>query len=84
MIHLGNKVPSMKKGDISKITSTANVEPDKATMALRRTLLVRKLNTGRCTTPQELKDRFDNLFETCLENGFMPTVEMLAIAARLG
>lgn len=81
---MGNKVPSMKKGDISKITSTANVEPDKVTIALGRTLLVRKLNTGRCTTPQELKERFDNLFEICFENKFCPTVEMLAIAARLG
>ena len=81
---MGNKVPSMKKGDISKITSTANVEPDKVTIALGRTLLVRKLNTGRCTTPQELKERFDNLFEICFKNQFCPTVEMLAIAARLG
>lgn len=81
---MGDKVPSMKKGDIGKLVNTSNVEPDKATMALRRTMLVRKLNTGRCTTPQELKERFDNLFETCLENGFVPTVEMLAIATRLG
>ncbi len=31
--------------------------------ALRRTLLARKLCTSRCTTPQELKERFDQLFE---------------------
>lgn len=78
---MGSKVPTMKKGDIGQLVDTSNVPPDKATMALRRTLLVKKLNTGRCTTPQELADRFEQLFETCVENGFMPNVEMLAIAS---
>ena len=79
---LGDKVPSMKKGDIGKLVNTSNVEPDKATMALRRTMLVRKLNTGRCTTPQELKDRFSKLFEMCFNNNFIPTVEALALCSR--
>lgn len=35
--------------------------------ALRRTLLANKLNTGRCTTPQELQERFDQLFQLAFD-----------------
>lgn len=79
-----NKSLQTKKGDIGKISSTANVEPDKASIALGRTLLIKSLNTGRCTTPQELADRFQKMFDVCVQNGFTPTVEMLALASRLG
>lgn len=51
------------------------------TEALRRTLLVSKLNTGRCTSPQELSDRFNSLFELAFKEGFVPNVEMLAVAS---
>lgn len=51
------------------------------TEALRRTLLVSKLNTGRCTSPQELTDRFNSLFELAFKEGFIPNVEMLALAS---
>ena len=49
--------------------------------ALRRTLLAAKLNTSRCTTSQELEDRFNLLFQTAYENGFVPTVEMLGLCS---
>lgn len=40
--------------------------------ALRRTLLARKLCTSRCTTPQELKERFDQLFEVAFNERLRP------------
>lgn len=49
--------------------------------ALRRTILAKNLNTSRCTTPQEMADRFDLLFQTALKNGFVPTVEMLGLCS---
>ena len=76
---MGDKIQT-KKGDIAKYTKLDEVPESAASTALRRTLLVKKLNTGRCTTSQELADRFDSLFQTATDNGFIPTVEMLAIS----
>ena len=58
------------------------VSPDAKSRALRRTMLINSLNTGRCTTPQELSDRFQKLFEMCFNNNFIPTVEALALCSR--
>lgn len=49
--------------------------------AMRRTLIAAKLNTSRCTTPQEMQDRFDLLFKTAFNDGFVPTVEMLGLCS---
>lgn len=82
---MGSKVPSMGKSDIgSFVNPDANIPEDAKKRAMRRTMLARKLNTGRCTTPQELSDRFNSLFETCIAEGFLPNVEMLALCSRLG
>lgn len=35
--------------------------------AMRRTLLASKLNTSRCTTSQELQERFDQLFDLAFQ-----------------
>lgn len=78
---MGKKNTNMKKADIGKLTSTADVPESAASVALRRTLLVKKLNTGRCTTSEELADRFDKLFNLATLNGFVPTVEMLALSS---
>ena len=79
---MGNVVKSMGKGDIAKWNDVnAQVPDDAKVKALRRTMLIKSLNTGRCTTSQELADRFDKLFEVCLENGFIPVVEALALCS---
>jgi hypothetical protein len=79
---MGNVVPGMGKGDIGKLVNLNEAVPEDAkARALRRTMLIKKLNTGRCTTPQELAERFDKLFEVCLENGFIPVVESLALCS---
>lgn len=71
------------KGQIANFHNLENtVSDDAKTKALRRTMLIKSLNTGRCTTPQELKDRFDKLFELCFQNNFIPTVEALALCSR--
>lgn len=77
---MGDKIQT-KKGDIGKYTKLDDVPESAASTALRRTLLAKSLNTGRCTTPQELADRFDSLFQIATNNGFIPTVEMLALAS---
>lgn len=82
---MGAKVPGMGKGDINKLNLLdEQTPPDAKARALRRTMLIKSLCTSRCTTPQELEDRFNNLFDTCLENNFIPTVEALALCSRLG
>ena len=79
---MGSKVPGMGKGQISKVNDAANHAPEEARRnALRRTLLAREIGKKKCTTPQEMQERFDTLFEKCLEEGFVPNVEMLALAA---
>lgn len=49
--------------NINEILNPNNAPVEARKEALRRTLLATKLNTSRCTTPQELKERFDQLFE---------------------
>ena len=60
-----------------------NAAPDAKARALRRTMLVKSLNTGRCTSAQELADRFEKLFDMCFRNNFVPVVEMLALCSGL-
>lgn len=81
---MGAKVPSMGKSNIGKLTNlneNPDITPDAKTRALRRTMLINKLNTHRCTSPQELQDRFELLFNTCFENNFVPTVEALSLCS---
>lgn len=78
---MGNKVPTMGKSDIGKLNGVQDAPPSAAREALRRTLLASELNTSRCTTSQELADRFDSLFQLGSVNGFIPNVEMLALAS---
>lgn len=49
--------------NIASILDPNNAPVGARREALRRTLLARKLCTSRCTTSQELKERFDQLFE---------------------
>lgn len=41
---------------------------------------VAKLNTHRVSTPQEMQDRLQQLFELCIKTGDIPTYENLAVA----
>ena len=67
--------------NIASILDPNNASDYAKTRALWRTHLVRELNTSRCTTSQELKERFDQLFKLCFENNFIPTVESLALCS---
>lgn len=71
------------RGQINNFNTLENtVSDDAKSKALRRTMLIKSLNTGRCTTPQELRERFNKLFEMCFNNNFIPTVEALALCSR--
>ena len=80
---MGAKVPGMGKGDINKLNLLdEQTSPDAKARALRRTMLIKSLCILRCTTRQELEERFNNLFEMCFNNNFIPTVEALALCSR--
>lgn len=79
-----NKKPVMKnrgKNINEMMDLNLNAPMDAKVRALRRTMLINKLNTHRCTSPEELQERFEKLFETCFENGFIPTVEALSLCS---
>lgn len=82
---MSNKPTKMKSRgkNIAETLSPNNTPDDKRAIALRRTMLIKSLNTGRCTSPQELKERFEKLFETCLQYNFVPTVEALSLCSGL-
>lgn len=80
---MGNK-PANRGRNINDILDVnQNTSPDARFVALRRTLLVKRLNTGRCTSAEELSERFTSLFELAFQEGFVPNVEMLAICSGL-
>ena len=58
--------------NIASILDPNNAPVPAKKEALRRTLLARKLNTSRCTTSQELKERFDQLFELAFQERLRP------------
>ena len=79
---MGKKIANMGHRNIGMISDTnENTSPDAKTRALRRTMLIKSLNTGRCTTSEELSDRFEKLFTMCFNNNFIPTVEALALCS---
>ena len=81
---MGAKVPSMGQkniGKLSNLNDNPDVPMDAKVRALSRTMLINKLNTHRCTSPEELQERFEKLFEICFENGFIPTVEALSLCS---
>lgn len=67
--------------NIADILDPNNAPADARARALRRTMAVKSLNTGRCTSSQELADRFSKLFDLCFQNNFIPVVEMLALCS---
>lgn len=79
---MGKKIKNMGHRNIGMISDTnENTSPDAKARALRRTMLIKSLDTGRCTTPQELDERFEKLFTMCFNNNFIPTVEALALCS---
>lgn len=76
----GKKMANRGK-NIADILDPNNASPDAKVTALRRTMLIKSLNTGRCTSAQELSERFEQLFDMCFRNNFIPTVEALALCS---
>lgn len=72
---------SIGRRNIGAVSSTRDVEPTAASRAVSRTMLINKLNTSRCTSPQELQERFELLFDTCIQNGFCPPIEALSLCS---
>lgn len=83
VIFVGNS-PTRSNGsgrNIADILDPNNAPADAKVRALRRTMLVKSLNTKRCTSAQELSERFEQLFDICFKHGFIPVVEMLALCS---
>lgn len=58
--------------NINEILDPNNAPVHARREALRRTLLARKLCTSRCTTPQEMADRFEQLFTLAFNERLRP------------
>lgn len=78
---MASKKMANRGSNISELSNLNNAPDDARAKALRRTQLVYSLNVGRCTTPEELQDRFHQLFNLCAENNFIPNIEMLALCS---
>jgi len=63
---------------VQKATQDVDLEYKKRKIAF--VLQVSKLNTGRVQSPDEMKERIQNMFNLCLETGNMPTYECMAVA----
>ena len=48
---------------------------------MRTTFIKKKVIDKKIYTQQELADRFEKLYNVCLENGFIPVVESLALCS---
>ncbi len=75
------RLPGVGQGNIGALMDTNAAPEDAKARALWRTMLIKNAFNGRCTSAEDLQDRFERLFNLCLENNFVPTVEMLAVAS---
>jgi len=66
------------RGSIQKATQDVDVDYKKKKIAF--VLQVAKLNTGRVQSPEEMRERLQNMFELCLQTGNIPTYECMAVA----
>jgi hypothetical protein len=66
------------RGSVQKATQDLDLEYKKKKIAF--TIQVSKLNTSRVQTPEEMKERLDEMFELCIETGNIPTYECMAVA----
>ena len=62
---MGNSVSKMGHRDIAKLNNNQCADDIVVAKAYRATNIAMELNTSRCTTPQEMQDRFIKLFESC-------------------
>lgn len=66
------------RNSISKAISDVDLDYRKNKIAFA--VQVAKLNTGRVQSPEEMKERFEKLFELCMQTGNLPSYEGLAVA----
>lgn len=66
------------RGSIQKATQDVDVDYKKKKIAF--VLQVAKLNTGRVQSPDEMRERLQNMFDLCLQTGNIPTYECMAVA----
>jgi len=66
------------RGSVQKAIQDVDLEYKKRKIAF--VLQVAKLNTGRVQSPEEMRERLQNMFNLCLETGNMPTYECMAVA----
>lgn len=64
------KPSKMGKGDIAKLNNNQSADDILVAKAYRATNIAVELNTSRCTTPQEMQDRFIKLFENCAKERY--------------
>ena len=70
--NIGNRV------SVQKAIQDVDLEYKKKKIAFA--VQVSKLNTGRVNTPEEMRDRIQQMFELCIETGNTPSYESIAVA----
>lgn len=69
------------RGSVQKAIQDLDLEYRKKKIAFA--VQVSKLNTGRVTTPEEMRDRIEKMFELCIQTGNTPSYESIAVACGL-
>lgn len=74
---------SMGRGNIGAMQNIDNLPKDDAKRALAFSMRIAPLNTGRVTDPEDLANRFEELFKIAYEEGFLPRIEHLCLVSGL-
>ena len=69
------------RGSVQKAVQDLDLEYRRKKIAFA--VQVAKLNTGRVQSPEEMQERFAQLFELCIQTGNMPSYEGLAVVCGL-
>lgn len=75
--------PKMGRRNIGKMQDRGNPPPNDVKQQFDFAIAVARINTGRVQSPEELEDRFNQLFDIAHEKGIIPTYEHLVLVSGL-
>lgn len=75
--------PKMGRRNIGKMQDRGNPPPDDVKKQFTFAIAVAKINTGRVQSPEELEQRFEELFQLANDRGIIPTYEHLVLVSGL-
>lgn len=78
-----DKIVKMGRRNIGAMQNIDNLPKDDVKKQFGFALQIAKINTGRVKSPQELAQRFEQLFEVAFEQGVLPRYEHLVLVSGL-